>query len=63
MYRVICYYEDSFFGECSYVYKDNLTLDEADACAKERENTGDIYRVEKQQWNISFMLYSFYLLR
>lgn len=49
MYRVVCYYEDLFFGECSYVYKDNLTLDEAIICVKDREHTGDIYRVEKQK--------------
>ncbi len=47
MYRVVCCYEDFFFGECSYIYKDNLTLDEAIACAKECETNGDIYKVEK----------------
>ncbi len=48
MYRVVCCYEDFFFGECSYIYKDNLTLDEAIAYKEAKEcETNDIYKVEK----------------
>lgn len=47
MYKIICYYNDMMFGQCSYVCKDNLTEQEALKYLKEHEHYDDIYRMEK----------------
>lgn len=47
MYKITCYYQDLLFGECSYICKTNLTLQEAQTFMKEHEHYDDVYIMEE----------------